>query len=194
MGSNRHLTFLGGRPAASALRACLAAGAVIFTVTLAMAQGAANPNPNPIQTANPNPPPPAEDQGFFGTLGRWFDQQAANFKSGLSDVGSSVQNLGHEAGIAAKTSVDTARGAADAMVKIPGTRMISGHEKCALAPNGAPDCLAAAMALCKTKGFEKGKSMDMTTAEVCPAQVYLSGRNSGPGCRTETFLSRALCQ
>jgi hypothetical protein len=186
MGNNRLSTFPEGRPTAPALRGCLAAGAVIFTVTLAMAQGAANPSPNP--------PPPAEDPGFFGTLGRWFDQQAANIKSGLGNVGSSVQNLGHEAGIAAKTSVDTAKGAADAMVKIPGTRMVSGHEKCALAPNGAPDCLAAAIAICKAKGFETGKSMDMTTAEVCPAQVYLSGRNSGPGCHTETFLSRALCQ
>ena len=48
--------------------------------------------------------------------------------------------------------------------------------------------------MCKTKGFEGGKSVDMTTAEVCPPQVYLSGRNSGPGCHTETFVSRALCQ
>ena len=26
------------------------------------------------------------------------------------------------------------------------------------------------------------------------SQVYLTGRNSGPGCKTETFVSRALCQ
>jgi hypothetical protein len=48
--------------------------------------------------------------------------------------------------------------------------------------------------MCKAKGFASGKSADMTTAEVCPPQVYLSGRNSGPGCHTETFVSRALCQ
>jgi hypothetical protein len=54
--------------------------------------------------------------------------------------------------------------------------------------------VVAANAICKTKGFASGKSVDMTTAEICPAQVYISGRNSGEGCRTETFVSRALCQ
>jgi hypothetical protein len=48
--------------------------------------------------------------------------------------------------------------------------------------------------MCKTKGFESGKSADMTTAEICPAQVYLSGRTGGAGCHTETFVSRAFCQ
>ena len=80
------------------------------------------------------------------------------------------------------------------MARIPVARVVSGHEKCPNAPNGAPDCVAAATALCKAKGFESGKSADMTTADVCPAQVYLSGRSSGPGCKTETFVSRALCQ
>ena len=72
--------------------------------------------------------------------------------------------------------------------------MVTGHEKCAIAPNGAPDCVVAANTMCKAKGFASGKSVDMTTAEVCPAKVYLAGRNSGPDCRTETFVSRALCQ
>jgi len=54
--------------------------------------------------------------------------------------------------------------------------------------------VVAANAICKTKGFESGKSVDMTTAEVCPAQVYMGGRGTGADCRTETFVSRALCQ
>ncbi len=76
----------------------------------------------------------------------------------------------------------------------PSTRVVTGHEKCTIAPNGAPDCVVAANAICKTKGFESGKSVDMTTAEVCPAQVYMAGRSTGPDCHTETFVSRALCQ
>ena len=68
------------------------------------------------------------------------------------------------------------------------------HEKCPIAPNGAPDCIPVATNLCKAKGFESGKSADMTTAEVCPPQVLLSGRNTGPGCHDETFVSRVLCQ
>ena len=107
---------------------------------------------------------------------------------------SDFQNFGHEAGVAARTTVDTAKDAAEAVGRLPNTRVIIGHEKCQIAPNGAPDCIAAAYAICQAKGFKSGKSVDMTTAEVCPAQVYLSGRSSGPGCHTETFVSRALCQ
>ena len=69
-----------------------------------------------------------------------------------------------------------------AVVRIPTARAISGHEKCQLAPNGAPDCVAAANTMCKAKGFGSGKSLDMTTAEVCPAKVYMSGRSTGPEC------------
>jgi hypothetical protein len=71
---------------------------------------------------------------------------------------------------------------------------VSGHEKCPLAANGAPDCVSAANIMCKAKGFESGKSVDMTTADVCPAKVYMSGRSTGPECTTETFVSRAFCQ
>jgi len=52
----------------------------------------------------------------------------------------------------------------------------------------------AANAICKTNGFESGKSVDTTSTEVCPPQVYLSGRSSGSECHKETFVSRALCQ
>ncbi|MGH7881070.1 MAG: hypothetical protein ACREQD_16465, partial [Candidatus Binataceae bacterium] len=123
---------------------------------------------------------PHEDTGFFASIGRWFDEQTAKFNSNLKTMGSGVDNFGREAGIAARTTVDGAKDAADAVARIPAARVMRGHVKCTLAPNGAPDCLAAANALCKAKGFESGKSVDMTTAEVCPAQVYLSGRNSGP--------------
>jgi hypothetical protein len=135
-----------------------------------------------------------EQQGFFATIGRWFDQTADNFNSGVRHMRERFQNIGNEAGVAAKTTVDSAKDAADAVGRLPGTRVIAGHEKCQIAPNGAPDCIAAAYTICQAKGFKTGKSVDMTTAEVCPAQVYLSGRSSGPGCHTETFVSRALCQ
>ncbi len=136
----------------------------------------------------------AEEPGFFGGIVRWFDRQASKIGSDFKDAGSQVENFGHEAGIAAKTTVEGAKDAAGAVARIPAARVVTGHEKCKVAPNGAPDCVAAANAVCKAKGFESGKSVDMTTAEVCPAQVYLSGRSSGAGCHTETFVSRVLCQ
>jgi hypothetical protein len=145
------------------------------------------------QDAAPSPKPP-ENPGVFSSIVHWFDEQATNLKSKFNDAGKNVENFGHEAGIVAKTTVDTAKDAADAVARIPGARVMAGHEKCTVAPNGAPDCVAAAMSICKTKGFDSGKSMDMTTAEVCPPKVMLSGRNTGPECRDETFVSRALCQ
>ncbi|WP_137046241.1 hypothetical protein [Pseudolabrys sp. FHR47] len=128
------------------------------------------------------------------SIGRWLDRQTDNIGSSFKDAGKGVENFGREAGVAAKTTVEGAKDAAGAVARIPTARVVTGHEKCRTAPNGAPDCVAAATAMCKARGFESGKSADMTTAEVCPAQVYLSGRSTGAECRSETFVSRALCQ
>ena len=184
MGTIRISNCRSGSRAATTLLACLCAGAMLFTATLALAQEGGK---NDARAST-------EEPGFFGGIVNWFDRQASKIGSGFKDAGSSVENFGREAGIAAKTTAEGARGAADTVVRIPAARVISGHEKCKVAPNGAPDCLAAANTMCKAKGFESGKSVDMTTAEVCPAQVYLSGRNSGPGCHNETFVSRVICQ
>jgi hypothetical protein len=164
MGTRRALTSPSKHTAAQPAAACMFAGAFVLMSALAAAQDG-------------SPAPKAREEfDFFASVGRWFE------------------NFGHEAGIAARTSADNAKDAADAVVRIPKSRVIVGHAKCETAPNGAPDCVAAAAAMCKAKGFGSGKSVDMTTAEVCPAQVYRSGRSGGAGCRTETFLSRVLCQ
>jgi hypothetical protein len=137
---------------------------------------------------------PREEPGLFESIAHWLDEQTAKLGSTFKDTGKGVENFGHEAGVAARTTVDGAKDAAGAVVRIPAARVVSGHEKCQNAPNGAPDCVSAANAICKGKGFESGKSLDMTTAVVCPPKVLLSGQNSGPECRDETFVSRALCQ
>jgi hypothetical protein len=135
---------------------------------------------------------PREEPGFFEDIADWFDR---NVGSAFQGAGKQVENFGHEAGIAAKTTVNNAKDAAGAVARIPAARVTSGHEKCRNAPNGAPDCVAAAERLCKGKGFDTGKSLDMTTAEICPPKVLLSGRTGAVGeCRDETFVSRALCQ
>jgi hypothetical protein len=131
---------------------------------------------------------------IFTAVGQWLDRQAENLSSSLRSAGKGFEEFGHEAGIAARTTADNAKGAAGAVANLPGARVVLGHAKCQIAPNGAPDCLAAADEVCRAKGFRSGKSLDMTTAEICPPKVYLAGRNSGPGCHTETFVSRAFCQ
>jgi hypothetical protein len=158
------------------------AGAIVLSSALAVAQDAAKTQP------------PAQQQGFLGTIKGWWDQTADTWNTSVGSVRKRFESFGHEAGVAARSTVDTAKDAAEAVVRLPNTTVVRGHEKCKVAPNGAPDCVAAALAMCKAKGYESGTSLDMTTAEVCPAQVYLSGRNSGEGCHSETFVSRVLCK
>src|SRR6185503_1722006 len=135
-----------------------------------------------------------DDTGFFGAVGRWFSQQSANVNSTFKDARQKVEGFSQEAGAAAKSTVEGAKDAAGAVARIPNVRTVNGHEKCQVAPNGAPDCVAAANSICKTKGFDSGRSLDMTTAEICPPKVWMAGRSTGPECRTETFVSRAVCQ
>jgi hypothetical protein len=80
------------------------------------------------------------------------------------------------------------------VVKPLNTRIISGRERCAVAPNGAPDCVAAAAAMCRKQGYSTGTSLDFTAAEQCKPAVFLAGREIGPECVTVTFISRAVCQ
>lgn len=142
----------------------------------------------------PPAPHPPQRSGLFGSVSRWFDEQATHLHSTFKDAGRRVENFGRDASLAARDTAQGARDAADVVVRIPNTRVVSGHAKCLIAPNGAPDCVAAANAVCQAKGFESGKSVDMTTAEICPPKVYMAGRSSGRECTTETFVSRALCQ
>lgn len=141
---------------------------------------------------------PAGDQhepGFLESAGKWLDRQVDGAKAMFGHVGKGVQEFGHEAGVAAQSTADTAKDAAEGVAsKLSPASVIGGHEVCKVAPNGAPDCVAAANAICQAKGFKTGKSVDMTTAETCPAKVYMAGRSNGPECNTETFVSSALCQ
>jgi len=73
--------------------------------------------------------------------------------------------------------------------------VVSGRAACTVAANGAPDCKAAADRLCQSKGHKEGKSLDTDAAEKCSPKVYLPGykRQSGD-CKTENYVTRALCQ
>lgn len=187
-----------GSKRVSILRSRAAAPAVALACVVAAALAALAVTPGPAAARDKSRGATTEESGFFESVGRWFDQQADQFESTFGGARSTVEEFGREAGMAANKTVDNAKdvakGAADAVARLPTTRVVSGHEKCRIAPNGAPDCGSAADAVCRVKGFNSGSSVDMTTAEVCPPKVWLAGRSKGPGCHTETFVSRALCQ
>jgi hypothetical protein len=149
-------------------------------------------------------PAPEQKPGMFEAIGRWFDQGASNFREHLQgakrrmddlsdEAATNSRNLTRGAADATKGAAEATRSAVDAMTKLPTARVMSGREKCTVAPNGAPDCVAAAEQLCRKHGYASGKSMDFTSAEECPAKVYL-GSGSASDCQTVTFISRAMCQ
>jgi hypothetical protein len=138
--------------------------------------------------------PPPSDAGPFTKIGRWLDDSYQWMRRGVTGAGREVGNLGREAGIAAKSTADAASDAADGIARIPSIRVVSGHETCPRAANGAPNCMLAADKLCQSKGFASGKSVSMTTAQECPVQVMLGQRAAEAGeCRDVTFVSQALC-
>ena len=99
--------------------------------------------------------------------------------------------MGQGAVDAGKSAAEATKNAVDAVAKLPAARMMKGRERCANAPNGAPDCLSAAEALCRKHGFNSGKSMEFTSAEECPVRTLLGQSDQ---CTMVTFISRAMCQ
>ena len=95
----------------------------------------------------------------------------------------------------AKGATDSIIGATDSLGRLARPNVATGRVVCQVAANGAPDCKAAADKLCQSKGFTTGNSIESDAAESCPAKVLLSGRAPEPGeCRTDNFVTRALCQ
>jgi hypothetical protein len=88
----------------------------------------------------------------------------------------------------------TTRKATDSLTRIAplsGQTVVVGRTMCIVASNGAPDCKSASDQLCKEKGYKEGRSLDIEAAQKCSAKAYFSG---GGACRTENFVTRAVCQ
>lgn len=205
----------------TALAAVIAAFAVVAAAHLAAAQQAQPQQivppqqqavPQPDAGSAPAAPPRPESRGLFEAIGRWFDQGTAGFRSHLSgaktsidefnqraeetrkSIGDSASEFGKNALGAGIAATDATRDAMGQMAKLPMARVVQGRERCMTAPNGAPDCIAAAETLCRKQGFATGKSVDFTSAESCPVRTWLGGRQTEGECTTTTFVSRAMCQ
>jgi hypothetical protein len=148
-------------------------------------------------SAAPTLPRASHKPGLFEAVGRWVDRGLTDIRDHVRGAKQRMDSIGDEAASNSKDFTDKAaaagKNAADAMPKLPAGRMIDGRERCAAAPNGAPDCLSAAQALCRRHGYASGKSMDFTSAEECPVKALI-GQESRDTCKTVTFISRAMCQ
>jgi hypothetical protein len=170
-------------------------GALLLVVA-ALAQEAQTVQPGaPQAPAVSEPAPPAAaapgpsfQPGFIDAFGRLLEQGAAKFKSDMQGAQENLDKLGKEAR-------DAAKDATSGFVGLPGARVVTGREHCVPAQNGAPDCLAAATAVCRGKGFQTGKSLDTQSEQKCPARLLLSGRApNDTDCATEIYVTRAMCQ
>ncbi|HTV37836.1 MAG TPA: hypothetical protein VMF12_15500 [Xanthobacteraceae bacterium] len=158
----------------------------------------------------PLQPPPPDRPGFIYAFGHWWDSARGKIDdlTKQSDKGAetATQDAVHGAaeatqGAAAATQ-DAVRNAAEATKKaattlfhLPGMRVIEVHERCAIAPNGAPDCGMAATKACRAKGFGDGHPINVQSAENCPPSVWMSGREPAAGeCPEETVVLMAACQ
>ena len=142
-----------------------------------------------------SPAQPPQSDGPLEAVGRWFSESFASIGSHFREAEQGVTKFGNEAGVAAKKTGTAVKDAADAVTKLPTTRVLAGHQKCTVSANGAPDCHDAADRLCKRRGFASGQTVDITSARECPLQVTLGQREARLGeCRNVTFVSRAMCQ
>lgn len=142
-------------------------------------------SPQQGEPAPPSPPPAREENpGLLNEMGKLFEKSLSILPP-LKSPGETIDDLNARAKDAGDTLSRLAKPAS----------MVSGRMICPVSANGAPDCKLGADKLCQAKGFKEGKSLVTDAAEKCSAKVYLPGYKREPGdCRTENFVTRALCQ
>lgn len=139
--------------------------------------------------AMPSPSAPAqpvreENPGLINEMGKLFDKLPSMLPP-LRSPSETIDNLNARA-----------KDAGEALSRLAKpSSMVSGRVVCPASSNGAPDCKQAADKLCQGKGYKEGKSLNADATESCSAKVLIPGRQRKPGdCRTDTFVTSALCQ
>jgi hypothetical protein len=149
------------------------------------------PQPN-LQPGGPEPggaPPAApENPGLFNEMGKVLEKSLSVLPT-LKSPAETIDDLN------AKTK-DVVKDAGESLSRLAKpSSMVTGRLQCPAAANGAPDCKIATDRLCQSKGFKEGKSLSTDSVEACSPKVLIPGRTRKPDdCRTDNFVTRALCQ
>jgi hypothetical protein len=134
------------------------------------------------------PPKPEDDSGVFNEIGKMFEKSLSILPS-LKSPGETIEDWNARAKDATKDVGDTLSRLAKP------SSIATGRMICPVSANGAPDCKAASDKLCQSKGFKEGKSLNADSAETCSAKILIPGRPRKPDdCRTDHYVTRALCQ
>jgi hypothetical protein len=149
------------------------------------AQQAAPDRPaSPQDEPAPPSPPHEENPGLINEMGKLLEKSLSILPT-LKTPGETIDDLNAHA-----------KDAGDSLSRLAKpSSMVTGRMGCPVSANGAPDCKLGADKLCQSKGFKEGKSLNTDSAEKCSAKVYVPGYKRQPGdCRTENYVTRALCQ
>jgi hypothetical protein len=146
-------------------------------------------SPGSPPASAPSAPQPAEaprdeNSGLINEIGKLFEKSKSLLPP-LKSPREAIDDLNAQT-----------KGASESLSNIakPST-MVKGRVACLVSANGAPDCKAGADRLCQSNGYKEGKSLDTDAAEKCSPKVYMPGYKRQPGdCKTENFVTRALCQ
>jgi hypothetical protein len=163
--------------------AAFAVGCALFLVASGLTQE------NPASNAAPPAQAPSSNQqpGFVDAVGRWFEEGAAKFKSQMEDAQEKFGQFGSQAREATKE-------ATGAIVGLPNARVVNARERCLKAPNGAPDCLTAAVTLCAAKVSRPARASILRANKSAPRRASYSRAARQPARSVRPrFLSRARC-
>lgn len=156
--------------------------------------------------ASLSPSAAASKPGFLQRLGRWLDDSIADLGGRVKDAGNKLWDLNKKSSDAVKgaavatqdamkNTAEAANGAATTVLRLPNTRVMETRERCALAPNGAPDCATAATNACRGKGFNAGQPLNVVSAQKCPPEALLTGEKPRESdCQIETVVTGVVCQ
>jgi hypothetical protein len=181
-------------PVASAL------AALLLVAMVAVAAWAQTPSPQPSlglqeqpaqqgssQQNAPGPQPspaPSQNPGLIDEMGKLFEKSLSVLPK-IKSPSETLDDLNARAKDAGEAISNLAKPAS----------MATGRIACPLSANGAPDCKPAADRLCQSKGYKEGNSLSTDAVESCSAKVLIPGRTRKPGdCRTDSYVTRALCQ
>jgi hypothetical protein len=142
--------------------------------------------------SGPAPPSPApagqENPGLINEIGKMFEKSLSILPP-LKSPSETIDDLNARA-------KDAAKDASESLSRLAKpASMVSGRAICPVSANGAPDCKLGADKLCQSKGYKEGNSLTTDSAEACSAKVLIPGRTRKPDdCRTDNYVTRALCQ
>jgi hypothetical protein len=141
------------------------------------------------------PSPHEDNPGLLHEMGKLFDKILPRKKTGDA-TDSTLRPKEAAPGAATDGGNDALRATGETLSRLakPST-MVSGRSACPVMADRTPDCKAGADKLCQSKGYKDGKSLNTDAAEHCSPKVLIPGRTRKPDdCRTDTYVTSALCQ